>query len=127
MMQVAMNMIDVVDRLRVVCTRCPAFATIHFRGEIPGALGMMQRALWYSCHGEHFLALVAHRVALARYVTNDGLPDGPIAIADYEMHPLTAEGIDDLHQRLESDSLATGAFLDVLEGFQQRRPARCAR
>lgn len=126
-MEHAFNAIEVVDRLRIICTKCPAVANIRYRGGPPGAMSTWQKFVYYECHGEHYLAVVSDREVLVRWTQEGRLPEGPVTIADYQMNTLAPDAIDHLHQTLESENTSIGAFLDILEGFQQRRPERCAR
>lgn len=43
------------DPVRVVCTKCPAVATVHHQEAMPFEDALL---LWAECHGEHVLGRV---------------------------------------------------------------------
>lgn len=55
------------DPLRVVCTKCPAVATVHYQHHQMANDGLV---LWVECHGEHRFGIV-HVYPLMRLLERD--------------------------------------------------------
>ena len=65
-----------VEKLRIVCTKCPAIATVHFQEHSMAIDGTL---VWMECHGEHrfvsFSGERAVRFAGRDLLWSDGEPE----------------------------------------------------